>query len=695
MIFTEAQRPPGLGSSPSNPLKQLVQDNQVVVRRALGLLASGALGWATFMAWNSIVTVPMIGFIAALSFLLLGLVALATLMVPAKWLVVTESVILVLSCLVLIGWAVGTLYQNPQYGTDEAAFIQGAAQLALAGHNPYTANLLPFLTVFRVPTQYATYLLNGGISSALAYPSGSFLLIEPFIWFTHGTQAVIIASLACLLASIVLAFVLLPATWRMLGVSAIASSAILFAFSLSGLSVMACLPFLVVVASRWQAPALEARVSRRTILQAVMLGVACAISQLAWFIAIFLLVGLLRTAVQHVDIKVAVRKVSVYVGIAVAVFLLLNAPWILADPIAWVHGIFLPITQKALPYGQGIVDLAVYFHIGGGSLSAYSLLGDVVILVLLAAYWIWFDTCPSAAWILPGVALWFPARSLAEYFTVLAPLWIIAYVSELSVASERIALGPKRRLLRILASAFLLIPLLGFGWYAVSRPAPLRLRLLSTESNGEFGGIWTLKLQVSNVSAETIKNPEFSTDASGHASSYWIRASGPSAIAPHSSAVFTLESPNVGSMPGIVEPFQIQVVSASPESVSESRTVTPEPYTTYLSPSSVDRVLAPNQGVWLSVSLRSPYGGTVDKANVRVALGQVVYAQQGLELSDARINSAPYGQSPVFARTNEYGIALFHIQAPNQKKPIYFQAWINQRLSYPFGYSETVSILWR
>lgn len=148
-------------------------------------------------------------------------------------------------------------------------------------------------------------------------------------------------------------------------------------------------------------------------------------------------------------------------------------------------------------------------------------------------------------------------------------------------------------------------------------------------------------------------------------------------------------------MPGIVEPFQIQVVSASPESVSESTTVTPEPYTTYLSPSSVDRVLAPNQGVWLSVSLRSPYGGAVDKANVRVALGQVVYAQQGLELSDARINGAPYGQTPVYARTNKYGIARFHIQAPVQKNPIYFQAWVNHRHGYPFGYSETVSILWR
>ncbi|WP_298443225.1 hypothetical protein [Ferrimicrobium sp.] len=694
MILTESttQRPT---EGPSTPLKQLVQDNQVVVRRVLGLMAAGALGWATFMAWNSIVTLPVVGFLAALAFLLLGAVALATLMVPARWLIVTETVILVLSCLVLIGWAVGTLYQNPSYGTDEAAFIQGAAQLAMAGHNPYTANLLPFLQVFRVPTQYATYLLNGGISKTLAYPSGSFLLVEPFILLTHGTQSVIIASLVCLLLAIVLAFVLLPPTWRMLGVGAIASSAILFAFSLSGLSVMACLPFLVVVASRWEAPALESRLSVRSVIQAVMLGIACAISQLAWFIALFLLVGLLRTALSHTSWRVSLVRVARYFGIAGVVFLALNAPWIMADPSAWLHGIFLPLTQKALPYGQGIIDLAIYFHIGGGSLSAFSDLGDIVILVLLSAYWLWFDMFPSAAWILPGVALWFPARSLAEYFTVLAPLWIVAYVSELGVSRERVALGSRGRRRRLLGSVLLVMPLLGVGYYALTRPAPLHMQLLSTESNGEFGGIWRMKLLVTNVSSTAVHRPEFSTDASGHASSYWIEDAGPQSLPAHSSAIFTLESPNVGSMPGIVEPFQIQVVSASPESVSESTSVTPEPYATYLSPSSVDQVLAPGAGVWLTVQLRSPYGARIKKAGVRVALGQVIYAQQGLELSDARINGAPYGQTPVFALTNSDGVARFHVQAPTQNAPIYFQSWVDQHHGYPFGYSETVSILWR
>ncbi|WP_298210172.1 hypothetical protein, partial [Ferrimicrobium sp.] len=293
------------------------------------------------------------------------------------------------------------------------------------------------------------------------------------------------------------------------------------------------------------------------------------------------------------------------------------------------------------------------------------------------------------------LALWFPARSLAEYFTVLAPLWIVAYVSELGVSRERIALESKGKRRRLLGSVLLVLPLLGVGYYALTRPAPLRMQLMSTESNGEFGGIWRMKLLVTNVSSTEVHQPEFSTDASGHASSYWIRTRGPKSLPAHSSAVFTLESPNVGSMPGIVEPFQIQVVSASPASVSESTSVTPEPFATYLSPSSVDQVLAPNAGVWLSVQLRSPYGARVKRGGVRVALGQVIYAQQGLELSDARINGAPFGQTPVFALTNANGVARFHVQAPAQSAPIYFQSWVDEHHGYPFGYSETVSILWR
>lgn len=680
---------------PPGVVERLTLDNQVVVRRALGLVAAGLLGWATFVAWGSIVTLPAVGFLAACTFLLLGCAALAMLVVSAKWLVIVETAILALACAILVGWAIGALYGNPQYGTDEAAFIQGSAQLALSGHNPYTANLLPFFQLFRVPEQFGTFLLNGGVSSALAYPAGSFIIVEPFVLLTHGTQAVVIASLVCFIASTILSFVLLPATWRMVGVIAVAASPILFAFALSGLGAIMCLPFLIVVAARWQTPALHSRLTLRAIVQAVMLGLACAISQVAWFIAIFLLVGLLRTALHHTSWSEAIRRVTWYFAIALGVFILVNIPWILADPSAWVRGILLPITQNAIPYGQGLIDLSVNFHIGGGSLAAFSLLGDMVVLALFVGYWIWFDSLPSALWILPGIALWFPTRSLASYFTVLAPLWIVGYLGELRVSRETLTLTRRSLNRRLLATALLFAPLVGVSWFALSAPAPLHLRLLHTESNGEFGGIWKFSVRVANTSSSTVHHPEFSVNASGHASSFWIQTKGPNELKPHTSAVFGLESPNVGSMPGITQPFSIQVVSAAPGSVSVSSTMTPEPFATYLSPNSVGRVLTPGQKIWFKVALRSPYGAIVKKANVRIALGQIIYAQQGLVLSDARINGAPYGQTPVYARTNTDGIALFHVTAPRQSSPIYFQSWVSERSAYPFGYSETVSILWR
>jgi uncharacterized membrane protein len=669
--------------------------NQVALRRAFGIVAIGMLGWATFNAWGGIVTLPAVGLFAALAFLLLGLVAIATLAVPARWLTLTEAITVALGCLALAGWAASMLYQHPQYGTDEAAFVQGAAQLALAGHNPYTADLAPFLQVFRVPVQYATYLLNGGISTSLAYPAGSFLLVEPFVLLTHGTQSAIVASFVCLLSSVVLVAALLPPTWRMLGVAAVVASMILFVFSLSGLSVMACLPFLIVVAVGWDRAAREERPSRRSLVQAVMLGLACAISQLAWFVAAFLLVGLVRAALREVSWQVALRRVSIFFGVALGVFLLVNGPWILEDPAAWLHGVFLPLTQQALPYGQGLIDLAVYFHVGGGSLLAFRVLGEIVLVALLVAYWIWFEAFPSAVWILPGVALWFPVRSLAEYFTVLAPLWIIAFVSERESPRAVSARTVRRRGRAVVGSLLLLAPVVLVGWYAISRPAPLRMQLLSSESNGQFGGIWKMQLRVTNVTGAPIRRPEFSVDTSGHVTSYWFETAGPRVIGPHSSVRVTLEAPNVGSMPGIVGAFQIQAVSASPPSISESARIIPQPYATYLSPSAFSRVLAPMHGVWLSVALRSPYGARVRKAGVRVALGQVIYGQQGLQLSDAQIDSAPFGQSPVFATTNSQGIARFHVQAPPQQTPIYFQAWVAPGRGYPFGYSETVSILWR
>jgi hypothetical protein len=111
----------------------------------------------------------------------------------------------------------------------------------------------------------------------------------------------------------------------------------------------------------------------------------------------------------------------------------------------------------------------------------------------------------------------------------------------------------------------------------------------------------------------------------------------------------------------------------------------------------VNRILPLGTSVALNVQLRSPYGATVLKPGVRVALGQVIYAQDGLIPAEGQINSAPVGQSPVVATTNAQGVAQFHVRDASVQggNPLYFQAYVDPSAGYPYGYSEIVSVIWR
>ena len=58
-----------------------------------------------------------------------------------------------------------------------------------------------------------------------------------------------------------------------------------------------------------------------------------------------------------------------------------------------------------------------------------------------------------------------------------------------------------------------------------------------------------------------------------------------------------------------------------------------------------------------------------------VYLGQIIYAQQGLQFSQAFINNGQQGQTPVEARTNKRGVATFTIRSPvGGSDPVYFEA---------------------
>ncbi|MDA8358439.1 MAG: hypothetical protein M0Z95_19605, partial [Actinomycetota bacterium] len=587
---------------------------------------------------------------------------------------------------------------NPAYGTDEAAYEQYAAHLLLEGLNPYAHSLLPALRQFQVPIQYATYTTSGGVVSTLGYPALPVLLVIPFVWLTGGVQAVPLANVTALVATMVVTFFVLPRRFRALAVLAVVGLPILFGYAVAGVNVIMAVPFLVVVAWRYTETGAGGRLGRRGIAQAVCLGLAVSIQQTAWFVAPFVLVAIWAARRRELDRAGAARVLGRYTAIAGATFLAVNAWFIAAGPGLWLKGVLEPLLQHAIPYGQGLIDLPVFAGIGGGDLALYTLGAVALLAGLLVCFWAFFDALWRCAFILPSLALFFPTRSLAEYWMTLVAVWVVsvfalAPLPRGAVSGTNWGRGAWRHG-RLVLGVLAFLPGAGLVGLAVGSRSPLAMDVVGIRTNGQFQRVWELRVEVTNRSGNPLA-PHFATNSSGQMTPFWHRLSGPAILGPHRSAGYRLAAPNVGSMPGITQPFQLDAVTNRPGTVSVTGNITTEPYSAQIYQAEVNRVLAVGSGTDLTVELRSPLGGRVHKAGVTVELGQIIYGQSQLVPAEARIDGAPEGQSPVRQTTNAQGEATFRItDSSPQGQPVYFQAWAVSRTGYPFGYSEVVDILW-
>jgi hypothetical protein len=253
----------------------------------------------------------------------------------------------------------------------------------------------------------------------------------------------------------------------------------------------------------------------------------------------------------------------------------------------------------------------------------------------------------------------------------------------------------RRRALRVGVVAVPAAACAVFVALALLTSPPLSVTIKSVETNGQYRGIWRIQALVTNQSGATL-SPHFATNASGYLTTFWNVLSGPRRLQPGQRALYTLVAPNTGSMPGVTQPFLLQVVTPSPQTISSSNLFTPESFDCFISPSYVNRVVPFGRGVTLTVQLRSPYGSPVRKGGVRIALGQIIYAQNTLIPAEGRINGAPGGQSPVESLTDAAGVARFRITDSTSQggNPLYFQAYVDAAHSFPYGYSEVVSVQW-
>jgi uncharacterized membrane protein len=543
--------------------------------RALSLVAALGLFWPTFQAWNDIVSVPASGIatVALFGATLFLVCAIATASTEAA-LERLDRWLLALGLLVLGAWGASSLHLTSGYSTDEAGFVQGAANLLLHGHDPYGANLIPALSQYAVPAQFWTYTMNGGVVSTLGYPALPVLIAVPFVELTGGGQAVPIANLAVLMIATIAMFCALPRGLRPIAIVVCVGFPALTGFGLAGDNAILMMAALLVVAYRWRTIGISGALTRGDQLRAIAFGLALSTNQLAWFLAPFLLTGIFLARREHLGSRRAAKVLAVYFGVAAATFLLINAPFIAWGPLAWVKAVAAPLTQHALPYGQGVVGLTLFLHVGGGAIDAYSYAAGLLFVALLVVYAMEFRKLGRCCFVFPAIALYASGRSLAGYWMVLVAVIVLSVVtSDDRDATESRMFDFRSRpsgVARRVVMTALFAPAAIFLVVALTTPAPLSMHILSATSDPQARGVRELRVDVRNGS-DTPLRPHFATNSKGQASPYWTVSRGPSTLAPGTRATYVLSMADTALMPPNATPFVLQAVTGAPRTISSSQ----------------------------------------------------------------------------------------------------------------------------
>jgi uncharacterized membrane protein len=642
-------------------------------------------GYLTFGTW---VAVPVV---------LMGLTGL--LAIVAAWLPAgaldghrqrqIDLFVLVAVIAALAIWSYFQIYNAPDYGTDEIAFDQYAAQLALHGINPYLHSMAAAFPLFHVSPNGYTFLLNGQPVTKLSYPALAFEQYLPLLAMGITTQAAVWTDVAAWALGAVVLYAVLPR--KLAPLAAIVVSLDVFTgYAVGGVTDFLFMPLLIGAAAGWDRFAWTRGPAAWR--GPILMGLAMAVKQTPWLIVPFVVAGIAAESRRLRDWAQGLRDGLRYLGIAAVAFLIPNLPYLLNSPRGWLSGILTPITAQTVPAGQGLVSLSLSLPVGGGSLQDYSSAAAVVFVALLACYLATYPVLKPAAFLLPSIVLFFATRSLGSYLVMLIPAAVAA-----AATTQRPQLSVSWRHWKWVvsgAAATCALAVLA----ALTTPSPLVMSIRSVRTTGQLATVDQLTVAVTNNSDRRVQ-PSFTIEDGLSMTAFWRRVHGPPALGPHQEARYTLQAPSYFAMPSIATGFQVLAFSDEPPAVSRTGAYVASVWRVVLRPSTVNQPVARGQTVTVHTEILNRLDQPVRAANVPVYLGQVIYAQGGTVPSEATINQGYGGQTPIPALTNAQGIATFRIRLSSPTvphAPVYFEAnLVKSGSAYPYGYSPILAVRFR
>jgi putative flippase GtrA len=336
----------------------------------------------------------------------------------------------------LMMWSGGT----PTYFTDILSLTHTDAELVLSGRNPYTSDDAFRQALERYPYALGTPLRGlvfgtgydhpapiaiaaaqqeyvrspEAVSDAFdphtlhSYPALSYLVYVPFMWL--GIRDILIVHIVLYWALFAWLLWRTPIGWRHWGALVLLAGMPTVATSLLFGTELICI---VLVLAAWH-------LRDRRWLFAILLGLACAYKQYAWFFAPLLLLDVLLTY----GWREALQRSAIVVG----VFLVPNLPYLIASPGPWFASLWLPMSEPLFATGTGVIALAIGHIVPYGSPAIYAGLEVLALGAVLWLYARWRPRLGESAPLLALVPLFFAFRSAPNYFGF-AP-WLALYATQ-------------------------------------------------------------------------------------------------------------------------------------------------------------------------------------------------------------------------------------------------------------------------
>ena len=599
-------------------------------------------------------------------------------------------------------WSFLQIRADPSYSTDEVAFDQYAATLAMHGSNPYVHSMAPAFAQYHLSPNGATFRLDGTPVTSLSYPALSFELYLPFLALGWSTQMAVALNVASWAVAILLLFGLLPRHVRASAL-VIGSFSTYVGYAVGGITDALYVPLLLGAAYGWERAA--SGKGRAAMASPVLLGLAMAVKQTPWLVLPFAVIGIACEA-RHRSGRWSVDAAARYLALAVAAFAVPNLPYAVAAPRQWLSGVLTPFVNHTVPAGQGLIGMSLFLHVGGGSLFAYTAAALTVLVVLLAVYAATYPLLRGWTFVVPSLVLFFAARSFGSYLVMLAPVGLLAAARQLRVTDPAPAAvaadglpsptddpltGPWRSWLLVVAGG--MAATIAVVGYALTRGAPLQVAITNIRTTGQLATVERIEVSVRNQGAAAV-TPSFTVETGGVISAFWHVAQRTAPLQPGQEAHYTLLSPNQSSQPAVSGGFAVAAFTSGPDAVSTSDVFLPSTWHVAIVPVAVSTPVALGAPVTLHAEILDRLNRRVNVAEIPIYLGQVIYDQHGLVNSAAIVNGSAPGKTPVSALTNANGEATFVIRGTETTdNPVYFEAnLVNLTKFYPYGYSDIVLI---